>query len=89
MCEMNIGFRMTSFEGKVIKQSAGLYGQLTEVAALPAVLNSSNLSWEFRSRQSLSRDAGLVQISKPKVQDGTILIYQGKKSTQTGWAVTI
>ena len=87
MCDMNTGFRITSFEDKVIKQSAGLYGQFTEVAALPAFLNSSNLSWESRSRQSLSRDAGLVQISKLKVQDGAILIYQGKKSTQTGWAV--
>jgi hypothetical protein len=89
MCEMNIGFRMISPERKDIKQSAGLYGQLTEIAGLPALQNSSNLSWESRSRQILSRDVGLVQVSKLKVQDGTILIYQGKKSTQAGWAVTI
>lgn len=85
---MNTGFRIISFEDKVIKQSAGLYGQFTEVAALPAFAKASNLSWASRSRQSLSRVAGLVQISKLNVQGGTILIYQGKKSTQIGWAVT-
>jgi hypothetical protein len=64
MCEMNTGFRMISSEGEDIKQSAGLYGQFTEVVALPAFFNSSNLSWKLTSRHNLSRVAGLFQISK-------------------------
>lgn len=58
---MNTGFTANSVDEIRISVSAGSYGQLMEIDSLQAFLKASYLSWYCASRQSLSRDLGLLE----------------------------